>query len=114
MTKQEIMDMFPMEIMITQEMIDIGRDHLFDSWNCTGAQMLKSLNIGKGQSWGNLGGTIYLGGEENLHLIASTELMEIRKPRLVSLKAVTREDRRSYTYETATFDQIENLKYEEI
>lgn len=96
-SKEEIIAMFPLEVEVTQEMIDKGYENIFDTRACIGFQALKSVlpeDMENDITWGCINGSIWEetheeflhrivnGGinNERVRLSSKIDMMEIKKP----------------------------------
>lgn len=83
-TIKEFQDNLPLEVEITQEMINEGKNYLSDSYSCIGAQMLKSLTTLKVNWLCSIG--FIDSGDEILYIRSNKDITIISEPTIVTLR----------------------------
>ncbi len=85
-TNEELKALFPLEVVISQELLDNAE--LFSILNCNGARALKEALEAKGASnavsWGDTWGSIYEGSEighgDYINVHAPVNMMLVKEP----------------------------------
>lgn len=86
-TAEEVKQLLPMKVTVTQQMIDTGMKRLTDVQECIGAQMLMTIFPNTTPKWFWCDGSITFNNGERIYLTTKegVDIMELTKPKTITL-----------------------------